>query len=367
MRREIRPLVKTLLERQGLISIGFLVLAILYTFYFAKALLMPVFLAILFALVLRPCVRFFLRFYIPEILSSAVILLALLLLGGWLVLTLSEPASEWIDRGPLLKAQLEYKLEALLTPLEKVKEVTQNIQDAAEMGDKTENTVVVEGPSLLQRIMIEAQSTLINIVVVLVLMFFLLSRSGWTYRRVVATIKDEDRREVWNQSLNRIQKDLAHYLATIAGINIMLGLVTAGVMLLLEMPNPMLWGVLACVMNFIPYAGALVTLTVIGLVSILTFSDVVSIILPPAAFLLITLIEGQIISPFVVSRRLTLDPIAVFFSVLFWGWLWGFPGMLLAVPILALFKITISTIDSLAPLSAAIDSDSDQAPEKALE
>lgn len=113
-------------------------------------------------------------------------------------------------------------------------------------------------------------------------------------------------------------------------------------------------------LNFILYAGALVTLTIINAVSVLTFDHWLTIIAAPLAFTILTFLEGQLISPFVVGRRLTLDPIAVFLSVLFWGWLWGFAGMLLAVPILASLKITIGAIESLAPLSALIDTEGDQ-------
>ncbi len=137
-------------------------------------------------------------------------------------------------------------------------------------------------------------------------------------------------------------------------------MLTALAMNALAMPNPLLWGVLAGVMNFIPYAGALVTLTIISLVSILTFDYWLTIMLPPLTFLFLTVLEGQFVSPFVVGRQLTLDPIAVFLSVLFWGWLWGFAGMLLAVPILAAIKITIGAIESLAPITAMIDSEGDE-------
>ena len=360
MRRELTPMVQDLVQRQGLISGGFLLLAIVYTLYFAKALFMPIFLAGLAALVLRPCVRALRRLFIPETLAAAIVILTILVVFGWLILAISGPASEWIDRGPLLKLQLEQRLETLRAPLEKVQEVTKNIQDAAALGDDGQPTVTVEGPSLLQRIFIEAQSTIVNIMVVFVLVFFLLARGGWTYRRVSAAIDDERWREIWTDALDKIQGNLSQYLLTVGVINATLGLLTAIAMSLLGMPNPMLWGVLAGVMNFIPYAGALVTLTVITLVSILTFDNWLTLILPPLAFLILTIVEGQFVSPFVIGKQLTLDPIAVFLSVLFWGWLWGFAGMLLAVPILAAIKITIGAVESLAPLSAMIDSEGDE-------
>ena len=360
MKREMAPLIRDLVHRQGLISGGFLLLATVYTLYFAKALLMPIFLAGLAALVLRPIVRMLKRMFIPEIFGAGLVIFTLLAVLGWLILAVSGPAGEWIERGPLLKLQLEQKLEALRTPLEKVQEVTKNIQDAAALGEEGKPTVTIEGPSLLQRIFVEAQNTIVSLMVMFVLVFFLLARGGWTYRRVAAAIDDEERRGIWTDILGRIQGNLAHYLLTISTINTALGVLTAIAMNMLGMPNPLLWGVLAGIMNFIPYAGALFTLAVITLVSILTFDQWLAIMLPPLAFLVLTILEGQFVSPFVVGRQLTLDPIAVFLSVLFWGWLWGFPGMLLAVPILASIKITIGAVESLAPLTAMIDSEADE-------
>ena len=360
MRRELTPLMQDLVQRQGLISGGFLLLALVYTLYFAKALLMPICLAVLAALVLRPCVRTLRRIYIPEVIAAAFVILTIVTVFGWLILTISGPASEWVERGPFLKVQLQQKLEILRTPLEKMQEVTENLQDAASLGENSQPTVVVQGPSLLQRIFIEAQTTIVNIMVIFVLVFFLLARGGWTYRRVAAAINDESQREIWTNTLEEIQKNLAHYLLTVSAINVTLGVLTAIAMSLLAMPNALLWGVLAGVMNFIPYAGALVTLTIITLVSVLTFDQWLTIMLPPLVFLFFTILEGQFVSPFVVGRQLTLDPIAVFLSVLFWGWLWGFAGMLLAVPILASIKITIGAIESLAPLTALIDSEGDE-------
>jgi predicted PurR-regulated permease PerM len=134
-------------------------------------------------------------------------------------------------------------------------------------------------------------------------------------------------------------------------------------MMALGMPNPALWGILAGVMNFSPYAGALLTLGVIGMVSLLTFDQWSAIVLPPLAFLLLTGLEGQLVSPLVVGRRLTLEPVAVFLSILFWGWLWGLPGMLLAVPILASIKIAANAVQPLHPFGVLIGGDDPDARE----
>jgi predicted PurR-regulated permease PerM len=203
----------------------------------------------------------------------------------------------------------------------------------------------------------------LNTVVVVVLVFFLLARGDASYARLLATIRDPGRREVWREALDDVKTNIAAYLLTVAMINTVLGVLTALSMMALGMPNPALWGILAGVMNFIPYAGALLTLGVIGMVSLLTFDQWSAIVLPPLAFLLLTGLEGQLVSPLVVGRRLTLEPVAVFLSILFWGWLWGLPGMLLAVPILASIKIAANAVQPLHPFGVLIGGDDPDARE----
>jgi predicted PurR-regulated permease PerM len=357
-----------LVRRQGWISGAFLILATTYTMYFARALLLPVFLAVLLSILLGPFVRALNRLMVPKALGAALVLLSIVTLLGVAVVEVSAPAGAWIERGPALKAELETKIRALRVPLAKAKEVTENLEDMASVGATTTPTVVVEGPSLMQRIFAEAQNAVVNIVVVVVLVYFLLARGDASYARLLATIRDPERRAIWKQAVDDIQTSIATYLLTVAVINTGLGALTALAMLLLGMPNPALWGVLAGVLNFIPYAGALVTLGVISMVSLLTFDQWGAILLPPLVFLLLTGFEGQIVSPLVVGKRLTLEPVAVFLSVLFWGWLWGLAGMLLAVPILASIKIAVNAVQPLHPFGALIgDDDPDEREPHAIE
>jgi predicted PurR-regulated permease PerM len=362
-RHAVLESLRQLVRRQGWISGAFLVLAAMYTMYLARALLLPIFLAILFSMLLDPLVRALNRLLVPKALGAALVLLAILTLLAAGVVQLSGPAGAWIERAPVLKAQLETRIHALRVPLAKAKEVTENIEDMAQVGTETKPTVVVEGPSLLQRIFAEAQNAVLNTVVVVVLVFFLLARGDASYARLLATIRDPGRREVWREGLVDIKTNIAAYLLTVAMINTVLGVLTALAMMALGMPNPALWGILAGVMNFIPYAGALVTLGVIGMVSLLTFDQWSAIVLPPLAFLLLTGLEGQLVSPLVVGRRLTLEPVAVFLSILFWGWLWGLPGMLLAVPILASIKIAANAVQPLHPFGVLIGGDDPDARE----
>ena len=155
--------------------------------------------------------------------------------------------------------------------------------------------------------------------------------------------------------LFKVQREISIYLATISTINVLLGAATAAVMALLGMPNPVLWGVVAALMNFIPYVGPGVTLFILAVVSALTFEDVYRILLPPACFLAMITLEGQFLTPILLGKRLTLNPLFVFLSMFFWGWMWSYPGIVLAMPILSTIKILSENIPSLSEVRRILE------------
>jgi hypothetical protein len=145
-----------------------------------------------------------------------------------------------------------------------------------------------------------------------------------------------------------IETEIGRYLVTVSIINLVLGVAASLLMYLLHMPNPMLWGAMVALLNFIPYVGATISLSILTVVAILTFETLGQALAVPAGFLVLTTLEGQIGYPFIVGRHFSVNPVLVFVSLLFWGLLWGIPGMLMAVPILVIAKIICSHIESLA-------------------
>lgn len=352
---EPKSSLRELALRQGWISGGVLTLIALYTLWFAKALLLPIFLALLFSILLRPLVRGLKnQLMVPESVGAAIVVVLLLALVGSALVQVAAPAGDWAARAPFLRAELKSKIGTLREPLDKAQEVADTVEEAASGSEPEKPSVVVEGPGLLQQLFAGAQTAAVSMLVVVVLVYFLLARGGSTAEQVLATVRDPERRAIWAGVLDDIQEHMARYLLTMAVINGVIGAMTALVMWALGMPSPLLWGVLAGLLNFIPYAGALVTLAVIGMVSILTFDHWLAIALPPMVFLVITGLEGQIISPMIIGRQLILNPVAVFVSILFWGWLWGLAGMLLAVPILASARIALTAVQPHHSLAALI-------------
>jgi predicted PurR-regulated permease PerM len=340
---------------EGRIMMGLLFLGIFYTIYFARGLLLPIVIALLLAALLQPAVSFLTRFKFPNALAAILVLVLLVSVLALVAYRIAAPASEWFDRRPYLASQLEYKLRTFKSSLEEAKETTKKFEKLTELTDEIEEgEVVVKGPTLSDRIMVQGKAMAIMLAIVLVLTYFLLSRGRPTLKHMAEEIEDQGQGRKWAKVLVQVQREVALYLVTIAMINVTLGALTAAAMALLKMPNPILWGVVAMTLNFVPYLGAMVTTLIIATVSLVTFTSWPQILLPPFVFLCFTALEGQFVTPTVVGKRLQLNPIAVIISLLFWGWVWGIGGMLIAVPILAAIKIVIKSTEELKTFQAMI-------------
>jgi predicted PurR-regulated permease PerM len=146
------------------------------------------------------------------------------------------------------------------------------------------------------------------------------------------------------------EASISTYLFTVAVVNVVLGLAITLVMTLIGMPNALLWGTLAAVAEFIPYIGATVLLATLTMAGLTTFESIGHALLVPGAYLVVNLIQSQFISPMILGRRLTLNPVAILVGLVFWWWLWGVGGAFIAVPLLATLKIFCDHIESLAPI-----------------
>ena len=179
------------------------------------------------------------------------------------------------------------------------------------------------------------------------LLYFILARGRLTFERFISSLTVPEQSESWKKLFFHIHDEIARYLVTITLINAGLGIATTLILALLGMPNPVLWGVLATILNFIPYLGGLTMTMILGIVSLISFNTLGRILLSPLIFLLLTGLEGQFVTPMLLGRRLSLNPLVLMISLLFWGWIWGIPGMLLAVPIHASLKIISKNIPSM--------------------
>lgn len=333
------------------VFVGLFVLAMLYTFHFARALLLPITLAILFSLLLAPVVGWLRKFRVPEPIGAAVVLVAVVSGIGAMFYTLAEPAAQWLDKAPESLSAAEGKLRRLKQPVADVKRAAEKIEAMTQLeAAQRPREVVVRTPGLGALITSQTPYLVAGLVSTLVLLYFLLA-SGDLFMRKTVRLIPTWRDKVHAVEVGReIQRELGRYFFTVTLINGALGIATAIAMRLLGLPNPLLWGAVAMLLNYIPYLGPSTSLAVLSMAAVMSFDDLSRIWPVPAVFLTLVVLEGQLIQPIVVGRSLRLNPVMVFVAFLLLGWLWGIAGMFVAVPLLVTLKVICDHVEGLAAL-----------------
>lgn len=325
-----------------------LLLAIFYTLYFGRALFLPIVLAILLSFVFAPTVRMFKRIRIPEPAGAGLVVAGLLSVVALGIYNLSAPASEWIQKAPNVVRQIEGKIRVIKKPVEDVSEATKRVEEMTSVGQKNVRTVQVQQKTLASLILSEAGEFLFGAVSTFILLLFLLASGNLFLQKIVRTLPRLEDKKRAVEVAREMESEISTYLFTITLINTGLGTATAVAMYFLDMPNPLLWGVMVALLNYIPYVGDILSVSVLTVVGLLTFDNLGHALLVPAVYYILTATEGQLITPMILGRRFTLNPVVIFISLMFWGWLWGIPGALLAVPFLVTLKIFCDHIEPLS-------------------
>jgi len=334
------------------VFVGLFILAMLYTFHFARALLMPIILAILFSLLLSPIVGWLRKLRLPEPVGAALVMVALVSGIVFAIYTLAEPAAQWLDKAPESLSTAESKLRKLKQPVADVQRAAEKIEAMTQLqAAKKPREVVVQTPGLGAFITSRTPYLITGLISTLVLLYFLLA-SGDLFMRKTVRLIPTWRDKVHAVEVGReIKRELGRYFFTVTLINGALGIATAIAMRALGMPNPLLWGAMAMLLNYIPYLGPSTTLAVLSMAAVMSFDDLNRIWPVPAVFLALVVLEGQLIQPIVVGRSLRLNPVMVFVAFLLLGWLWGIAGMFLAVPILVTLKVICDHVERFAALA----------------
>jgi predicted PurR-regulated permease PerM len=253
---------------------------------------------------------------------------------------------EFISSMPERLKEVEYKFRGLSESLSDIGSAAERIQDATSGGPQ-QPKVVVRGPTLVENGMGFVQSLGVSWLSMFVLLFFLLM-SGDTFLTKLVTLLPtfKDKKQAVS-AYRDVEHEIGVYLLTTAIINTALGTVTAIALGLLGVPNYALWGIVVALLNFVPYIGPIVAMIGLGITGLLNFDTVPGMIAPAGAFFILNLLEAYIFTPMLVGRRLDLNPVAVILSLLVWSWLWGVTGAVLAVPILAMLRITGDHFPSL--------------------
>ena len=349
--RKLGDALRDRVEIRSLSITGLFVLAAFYTLYFARAFFLPIILAVLLDFLLSPLIRGLKRARIPEPLGAAIVVLALLGGAGLAVYGLIDPAREWAAKLPASMREAEDRLRALRNPVEQVSKTAEQVEQATKVGDQAEAPeVVVRGPSLTERLFGTTQTLVAGFVEVIILLYFLLAAGDLFLQKLIKVLPQFRDKKKAVSIARETEASISTYLVTVTLLNLTLGLAVAGVMYLLGMPNPLLWGALAALVEFVPYLGATALVAVLTLAGLVTFDQVGQALLVPAAYLGVNVLQSQFIYPTILGNRLTLNPVAILVGLVFWWWIWGIPGAFLAVPLLATFKIFCDHIEALAPV-----------------
>jgi predicted PurR-regulated permease PerM len=327
------------------------VLALLYTLYFARDFLLPIVIALLLDLLFSPVVRALTRIGIGAPFGAAIVVLGLLALVSFGVYELSTPIERWATAAPTTLATAESRMKKLMKPLERVRRSAEQVETATTTAAPPKTTeVVVRGPGLVARVFGTTQRFVGEALQILILLYFLLAAGDLFLQKLVKVLPQLGDKRTAVQIARKAEASISTYLIVALAINVGEGLIVAGVLFLLGMPNPGLWGAMVALLEFIPYLGAVMIVVVLSVAALTTFESVSHAMLIPASFLVINLIQGNVVSPMLFSRRLTLNPVALFVGLAFWWWIWGIPGAFVAVPLVATFKIFCDHIDALAPI-----------------
>jgi|HubBroStandDraft_1064217.scaffolds.fasta_scaffold04458_3 predicted PurR-regulated permease PerM len=318
--------------------------------YLAHAVVIPVVLAILFALILTAPVEALHRFRIPRIVTALALLLAILGLLSGAIDWLSAPAEKWWDSAPQTLRTIERKLQPVSKLVNKVEQLTDR---AGHLNPSTQQPTpqrpAASTPSegnVAAEVFATTRTAIVSTLTTTILALFLLAGGPPLLARLTAAAaKDLEVSNVLTV-IDAVRSEVSRYYASIALINLGLGAATFVVMMLLGMPNPLLWGVIAAVLNFVPYVGSATTLLLLLIVAFVSFDNVARVLAVGASYLALTTLEGQLIQPLVVGRRLELNPIIVFLALWFGGWFWGIAGIVIAVPSLVALKVIAQHSDN---------------------
>jgi predicted PurR-regulated permease PerM len=324
--------------------------------YFAHTAFVPVVMAILFSLILSTPVEALHRRGLPRSAAAVLVLALVAVVAGTAVNLLRAPAETWWAAAPQTIHTIEKALRPATTLFGRIEMLTDSAGQMTQISgapppkanaasaDNLPTAVAVKpAPHPASNVAVVfldvMNSVLVSGVAVIVVMLFTLAGGPPMLARMTAALGKDLKSAHTLKVIGAVRTEVSRYYVSIAMINIGLGVATTAITMLLGMPNPLLWGAIAAVLNFVPYVGPAITLVLLTIVAFVTFQNIGHVAAVAGSFLALATIEGQFIQPLVVGRRLELNPLIVFLALWFWGWFWGIPGIIIAVPSLISLKV----------------------------
>ena len=339
------------------VQIVLMVLGAVAFLYFARPLVLPVFVACMAGMTLKPLIRWSSCCHMPPALSAALVLCFLVAAVGIGFFQLGRPALAWMNEAPQHMTELRQRVLKLFPRAARFSAAAAAVNnlgatDAEKAAEQKKTPMLEVKESRGAGSILNWTGTLLAGIGETLVLVYLLLASGDLFLqklvRVMPTLSDKKRAV---EISHEIQQNISNYLFSVSLINFALGLLVGGGLYFMGVPNAAMWGMLVAVLNFVPYFGPVTGVIVLGTVGLLTFDTFWQGLLPPAWYLLLHLLEANLVTPVLLGRRFTLNPVVIFVSLIFWTWLWGVPGALLSVPILVSIKVVCDRVPVMSPVS----------------
>lgn len=337
---------------------GLFALGILYTLYVAHQIVLPIILAVLTSLLLSPIVKkLYVACRIPRMVSA--LCLVLLVLAGIAGVTyaVATPVLQWAEEAPqgisrLLVGQSEIKRQ-ISKVTESAEKVEKSVEELSESSKAKPTTVVLQTDSWRSQLMSKARNGVAGLLLALALTYFLLVGGDRIIKNFVRQLPRDQRKTVLRITLDS-QQEIAQYLGVLALSNTAVGVATGLMCWAVGLPDPAVWGLIAGLARFIPYLGVILTISLLAVVSSISLDVVWMMAIAPIGYLGLTTLVGFFIEPWVHGFRMAINPVVIFVSIFFWGWLWGPVGVLLAVPLMTVIQVVLKQIPKLRPVYKVI-------------
>jgi predicted PurR-regulated permease PerM len=322
--------------------VGLFVIALLWCAYVARPIIVPVLLAWVIATIVLPIVKWLQDHGVPRVAAVLFVTLALLVVIISLLFLLSTPITFWLGRASEITILIKQKLQTMSQPLALLDEARKALNTIAAAGTQPAIKVEQESATVFTTIFAVLTPAVSQFILFIGALLFYLAYQVRLRNTVVLLFTDRDTRLTTLRILSDVDESMTRYFGTFTIVNVCLGVTTVLLTWLVGLPNPLLWGVLAAVLNYIPYVGPAIVMATLGVVGLLTFPTLGEALIAPLIFLGIVTIEGQFLTPAFMGRRLELNPFAVFLAIAFSTWLMGPIGAFLAVPLLLALTVTLS-------------------------
>jgi predicted PurR-regulated permease PerM len=318
-------------------TIGIFFIVAIAAIEYARPILLPIVSAFMLGMMLGPLANLAERWRLPVFLTAILLWLLVVALFYGLIVLLSAPLVDWVGKGPQLGQIIKDKLSVLDRPISAVQELRNALFPRA-----GEEPVSFSFVSLLQPTVTVVTPAIGQLVIFFGTLFFFLLGRAQLRQVLVVFFSDREARLRMLRILNDVEHNLTSYLSLLTIINFFVGILAFGISYAVGLPNPIVWGVLGFLFNFVPYLGALIMEVVLFAVGLVTFPTLGHALIAPLLYLFFTTIEGHFVTPAVMGKHLLLNPLTVFLALVFWTWLWGPIGALLAVPILIVSMVAIT-------------------------